>query len=670
VKRKGFLVLLIVLFSLVPVGFAQSENYLTQTNGVKIRYYKNSGYDQLLKPDDSVLVYSQRYTIEYLSGKHWKQITTPYTVTQKSEQVTRKYTDYQGTTAEVIYSKTENGLKSDVVIHSEETREYRIVWSLDGIVNENVRYGENYVEFYNGNEWLRVDWNDAYTQFGDITEYNIDESANGKKIDIIFNVGTVEAGKTLVLDPTLVSSFDETHQNSVRNIVDNHPSPTATSAVGQALNSTVTEYLYSGVFYLQKDNAPTGIAYVALYNTTGTLGTSAKPNGELLAISDGLNVTGLTGAYVLYTFNFTFTDQIQLIQGNNYSLVLLAPETGTVDAVNQIKVGISTNTSHIGNLVIYDTGAWGAVANRDCIFYLYSESDYRTEQYDRNTYKFLNITATDPDGANHIKYVDVTVNTTGDAERFTLRWTQATDTFTETSDPSGICTLGANSQSETLYTNTTRLSFNLTFTTGQSGDCDIFVKVTEDDNSERDYTYIGLIRFSYFNWVDEVYDFINSAFSQFGIIDYMASITVFLEELSTWFNTSLTRILTLLTQQFLIINAVFGWFTYWSGEMIDIVLQFSTYYHEFLDGTSAWSDALVPWWEFFMGFADAFPLFGFIWWIGSLSTRGRQTVGGALQVIINDMNTAIGLFSYFFGIFSFVANTIIDRVYGLFDAIP
>jgi hypothetical protein len=104
--------------------------------------------------------------------------------------------------------------------------------------------------------------------------------------------------------------------------------------------------------------------------------------------------------------------------------------------------------------------------------------------------------------------------------------------------------------------------------------------------------------------------------------------------------------------------------------MIGIVLDFSEYYHEFLDGTSAWSDALVPWWEFFMGFSDAFPLFGFIWWIDSLSSRAKQTVGGVLQVFLNDMNTAIGLFSYFFGIFTFVANTIIDRIYGLFDAIP
>ena len=40
-----------------------------------------------------------------------------------------------------------------------------------------------------------------------------------------------------------------------------------------------------------------------------------------------------------------------------------------------------------------------------------------------------------------------------------------------------------------------------------------------------------------------------------------------------------------------------------------------------------------------------------------------------MQVFINDMNTGISIVSYFVGMFSFVANTIIDRVYGLFDAI-
>ena len=58
-----------------------------------------------------------------------------------------------------------------------------------------------------------------------------------------------------------------------------------------------------------------------------------------------------------------------------------------------------------------------------------------------------------------------------------------------------------------------------------------------------------------------------------------------------------------------------------------------------------------------------------ILWFDSLDKRGAQTVGGVPQVFINDINTAIGLISYFIGVFSFVANTIIDRVYGLFEAL-
>lgn len=674
-KKSGVLLVFILLLSLMtPLATANTVNYVEQKKGVTVKYYKDSaGYDSIHKPDGSTLVGSQRYTIEYREGKQWKPVT-PYTVDTRLSQVTRKYTDYLGSTAETRYRETDLGIKSDVVIKSAETREYRIVWSLDGIVHENVRYGVNFVEFYDGGEWLRVDWNDAYQQYGEITTYTLDESANGKKIDIIFNVGTVKAGETLVLDPILIDSY--TGGINVGGIEDLHPSDSADdSARGQTLTITTGDiYLSNITFYLDKNGAPTGNGSAAIYHVTGTVGTDSKPTGSPLAVSRKIDVSTFSGDY--YAFNFTGFEQILLQNGTSYAIAYLNPETGTINAANYVKIQLNatapTALEHDGNGFYYRNGAWAGIQTWDHNFYLYGIDEptfvEATDTFGRNELGWVNVTVFHEDGYTNINYVELGCNTTG--ENFTLRWTEATNTFSEQTDPDSIIDALGNSTRIILDDETLQLCFGYIMTAGTSGPVSVNITQVNDDASVEYMFFPSLYTFSYFNWVDEVYDFINSAFDQFGIINFMSLITTHLEGLSTWFQSSLTRTLELLVQQFRVINAVYGWFIYWSAEMIGIVLTFSEYYHEFLDGTSAWSDALVPWWEFFMGFSDAFPLFGFIWWIDSLSSRAKQTVGGVLQVFLNDMNTAIGLFSYFFGVFTYVANTIIDRIYGLFDAIP
>jgi len=670
-KRIGLIILLILLLSVCPVGFAQSEKYIVQENGLSVHYYKRSaGYDQILRPDGSVLVYNQRYIIEYLNGKNWKQIMTPFSVSHEGNTITRGYMDYLGTTGEVIYRRTEAGIKSDVVIKSAITREYRIKWVLDGVALDTYQIIENGIRFYNGAEWVTFDWSDAYNEYGSITDYTVSDSANGKKLEIVFNIGTVEAGAKFVLDPVVIDQF---YQNTgTFNLEGSHPSGDADrSAFSQCFNTTESLYLAQAIFELREVNAPTGNAVARLYAMTGTYGLSGLPTGAALATSDPVDISTIGGVFTNVTFKFT--DNYLMDANTSYCIVYENPAAG-VDNVDYIRTTIGNGAT--GNGGYYDNTGWNQLAS-DFIFevdgvenYMQLTDQNATTTFSKDEAGWFNVTVFDWLGVADINTVDLQVNTSGAVNNFTLRWTQVTDTFSEVTDPDNIITLNAASVRTNINTTHDKICYNFNFTGGESGLCDVRVTVTSDTIASINTTYADAFTFSYFNWVDEVYDYINSAFNQFGIVNYMGSITTFITGLSTWFTTSLTRILTLLTQQFQVINAVFGWFIYWSGEMIDIVLQFSTYYHEFLDGTSAWSDALVPWWEFFMGFSDAFPLFGFIWWIGSLGPRGRQTVGGALQVIINDMNTAIGLFSYFFGVFSFVANTIIDRVYGLFDALP
>ena len=64
-----------------------------------------------------------------------------------------------------------------------------------------------FVNFTGSDDWIMFDWSDAYRQFGDITEYTVEDSANGKKLDIIFSVGLIGQGETFTLDPAIVDSY-------------------------------------------------------------------------------------------------------------------------------------------------------------------------------------------------------------------------------------------------------------------------------------------------------------------------------------------------------------------------------------------------------------------------------------------------------------------------------
>lgn len=291
--------------------------------------------------------------------------------------------------------------------------------------------------------------------------------------------------------------------------------------------------------------------------------------------------------------------------------------------------------------------------------------------FNRNYDGWVNVTVSDYLITN-LATVDIQVNTTNNYENFTLRWTQATNTFSELSDPDDICTLNTSRSTRVnIDENTDQICFCFTITGGTSGDCDVTVTTTDDDANTDIDTYNAEFEFSYYAWDTTIYDWIDSAFEQFVLFNYMAQITTFINGLTTYFADSLTHLLALTIQQFRVITNVYNFVVFWITELIGIALDFSVFYQSVVDGTSGWDTGIGDFWgviEYDL-WAPVVPLLLFIWWMESLAKRGAQTVGGELQVFINDMNTGISIVSYFVSMFSFVANTIIDRVYGLFDAI-
>ena len=293
--------------------------------------------------------------------------------------------------------------------------------------------------------------------------------------------------------------------------------------------------------------------------------------------------------------------------------------------------------------------------------------------FGRDVPGWFNVTVQDLNGVADLFTVTIQVNTTGDSQNFTLRWTQATNTFSEVSDLSNICELNPESIRVNVNSTTDTIAFNFNITGGQSGLCDVRVTSIDDIALSDIDLYSNAFEFSFYNW-NPTADLIDSAFEQFGIIGYLTSITTWINGLVSKFESSLTRVLALILLQFTIIEQVYGFFTGWATDLFATALTFSTFYHQIMDGTSPWIQpiyAIGNFWDLigYDSWAPAVPMLLFIWWLDSMPKRAQQTVGGEFQVFINDINTAIGLISYFVSIFSYVANAIIDRVYGLFPAI-
>ena len=292
--------------------------------------------------------------------------------------------------------------------------------------------------------------------------------------------------------------------------------------------------------------------------------------------------------------------------------------------------------------------------------------------FSKDEYGWVNATVWDGNGVAEFDTVTIQVNTTGDSENFTLRWTQATNTFSEVSDLDNICTLGTSVRTNFNVT-TDIISFNFTITGGQAGVCDVRLTTIDDVALSDVDLYASEFTFDYYDF-NPTADLIDAAFEQFGIIGYMTSITTWINGMVSKFESSLTRILALILLQFTVIEQVYGFFTGYATSIFAIALTFSTFWQSIMDGTSPWVQPLYDlgnFWDLigYDSWAPAVPMLLFIWWIDSIPKRAAQTVGGELQVFINDINTAIGLISYFVSIFSYVANTIIDRIYGLFPAI-
>ncbi|KUO40634.1 MAG: hypothetical protein APZ16_04455 [Candidatus Hadarchaeum yellowstonense] len=199
-----------------PIKFAETGSYVSlDFTMFRIEFYKGTaGYNTIYASDNSVLVYNERIVLEYLSKAPdtWKQRGTPTGIGwQKIDdyhwKVWRNYDDYNGTTYKVVYDvRSDSNVKITIELTNGQTDNYRIAWYVSGITKTQQATEKTRMVFGDGTTTIGLDWSDVWQSFGDIATSAVEDTAQGKKASICFNVGAVQAGQRVVIDPSLVGT--------------------------------------------------------------------------------------------------------------------------------------------------------------------------------------------------------------------------------------------------------------------------------------------------------------------------------------------------------------------------------------------------------------------------------------------------------------------------------
>lgn len=177
---------------------------------------------------------------------------------------------------------------------------------------------------------------------------------------------------------TLIASYSEANVDSTGSL----RGPILRVDIGQAFINPTSVTLDSCKFFLKiKNGGPlNGDMTALLYAVTGTPGTDGKPTGAILATSDIVNESVLTGTFALITFNFSGAQRITLAASTNY--IIMCRADGTAD-VSDIAIGYDAS-SPTGTNQNYAEGngvSWSGFSTIDTAFYIYAASPVSTANF-------------------------------------------------------------------------------------------------------------------------------------------------------------------------------------------------------------------------------------------------------------------------------------------------
>jgi len=287
-----------------------------------------------------------------------------------------------------------------------------------------------------------------------------------------------------------------------------------------------------------------------------------------------------------------------------------------------------------------------------------------TTAFSATAYGWVNVTAVDYGGVANLNNVTLYANNSY-IQNFTLYWNQTTDVFSETSDPDGICELsGSVSENLSAYVEKIAFRFRLGGPVNETS-FDAQITIFNDDGLNYTEEYSELFSYAGIEW-DPIGDMIDSAFSIFGIIDYMTTIFDFVDNISAHFANSILGMITLINLQFQVIWSIFSWFTNWATRIITAVLNLNNTIQDILSGVT---DGTVNLWVYFniVAWVDIIPLGIILYWINSMQKRARTL--GTFTVLWGDLQAFINIFSFFMSAFMTVVGIIENAVFRMINAI-
>lgn len=145
---------------------------------------------------------------------------------------------------------------------------------------------------------------------------------------------------------------------------------------GQSLSLGSKGVLNSVSFLIRKQGSPTGKIVAKAYTSTGTIGSTAKPDGSALATSLEKDISSISSSLEVVRFYFQGDERIT-IGGGGYSFTLELVDDDT-DADNYVVFAIdSTSPTHAGNLCYKNySGTIYGTSLYDSYFVLYMEYEY------------------------------------------------------------------------------------------------------------------------------------------------------------------------------------------------------------------------------------------------------------------------------------------------------
>lgn len=165
----------------------------------------------------------------------------------------------------------------------------------------------------------------------------------------------------------VIDSYTEDNGGSFLPLTEN-PSQFGECFMGKSVNLTSVKFDVSYIYN------PTGDLVVKVYGHTGDYG-SGKPDGNLLATSDSVNITEINESvsHALVEFPFSGENIIPLVRGTPYCICIDTTGVTFGGELDGLLLLVDSSGEHPGSSFYGNGSTWSTYGNNDFIFYVYGE---------------------------------------------------------------------------------------------------------------------------------------------------------------------------------------------------------------------------------------------------------------------------------------------------------